>query len=107
MGESDNSTASIHTGKKIMLHRRQVAMASAAVCFVGSALVAQAQPNLVQFREHTEAAPNRYSDRPEVNPSPQRILVIEVHKDPRIELWLDSLYATTREECMTQTAFAR
>ncbi|WP_324159544.1 hypothetical protein [Paraburkholderia sp.] len=82
-------------------------MASAAVCFVGYALVAQAQPDLVQFREHSERPQNRYSDGPENNPSPQRILVLQVHKDPRIELWLDSQYATTRNECMTQTAFAR
>jgi hypothetical protein len=90
-----------------MLHRRLVAMASAAVCFVGYALVAQAQPDLMQFGEHSESRQVRRSDRPEVNPSPQRILVIEVHKDPRIELWLDSDYGTMREECRTQTAFAR
>ncbi|MBB5415273.1 hypothetical protein HDG42_001297 [Paraburkholderia sp. JPY171] len=89
-----------------MLHRRLVAMASAVVSFGGYAFVAQAQPDLVHFRKHTELAQNRYSDRPELNPSPQRILVIQVHKDPRIELWLDSLYATTRDECMAQTAFA-
>ncbi|WP_175870640.1 hypothetical protein [Burkholderia sp. BCC0397] len=82
-------------------------MASAVVCFVGYTLVAQAQPDLVRFREHTEGAQNRYSDRPEINPSPQKILDIQIHKDPRIELWLDSLYATTRDECMTQTTFAR
>jgi hypothetical protein len=89
-----------------MLHRRLVAMASAVVCFVGYTLIAQAQPDLVQFREHTELAQNRYSDRPEINPSPQKILVIQIHKDPRIELWLDSLYGTTSAECMTQTALA-
>ncbi|WP_321819654.1 MULTISPECIES: hypothetical protein [unclassified Burkholderia] len=90
-----------------MLYRQLVAMASAVVCFAGYTLVVQAQPDLVQFREHTELAQNHYSDRPEVNPAPQRILVIQVHKDPRIELWLDSLYGTTNAKCMTQTAFAR
>ncbi|WP_213305993.1 hypothetical protein [Paraburkholderia sacchari] len=81
-------------------------MASAVVCFAGYTLVVQAQPDLVQFREHTELARNRYFDRPEINPSPKRILIIQVHKDPRIELWLDSHYGTTKAECTTQTAFA-
>jgi hypothetical protein len=90
-----------------MLHRKLIAITSAVVSFGGYVLVAQAQSDLVQFREHTELAQNRYSDRPEVNPSPQRILVIQIHKDPRIELWLDSLYGTARDECKTQTTFAR
>ncbi|CAN0643281.1 hypothetical protein [Burkholderia cepacia] len=90
-----------------MLHRQLIAVTSAVFSFGGYALVAQAQSDLIQFREHAEAAQNRYSDRPEINPSPQRILVIQGHKDPRIELWLDSFYATTRAECRAQTAFAR
>ena len=89
-----------------MLYRRLVAMASAAVYFLGYPLVVQAQPDLVQFREHTELAQNRYFDRPEINPSPQKSLVIQVHKDPRIELWLDSSFGTVNEECWNRTAIA-
>lgn len=90
-----------------MLFRRLVAMASVTVCLVAYTLAAQAQPDLVQFREHTELARNRYVDRPEINPSPQRSLLIQVHKDPRIELWLDSSYGTGNEECWNRTAIAQ
>jgi|APAga8741243907_1050103.scaffolds.fasta_scaffold06528_1 hypothetical protein len=66
-----------------MLHRQLIALASMAICFGGYALVVHAQPDLVQFREHTELAQNRYSDRPEINPSPQRILIIQIHNRQR------------------------
>jgi hypothetical protein len=89
-----------------MLHRQLAARVSVLVCFGGYALVAQSTPDLMQFREHTAAVQNRYADRPELNPSPQSILVIQIHKDPHIELWLDSLYGTTNDECRTQTEFA-
>lgn len=71
------------------------------------AVATQAQPALQQFREHTEAPQNRPDDEPELNPHPEKALVLKVHKDAKIEIWFDLLYSTTNQACLTQSLIGR
>jgi hypothetical protein len=70
-----------------------------AICAVST----QAQATAMQFYEHEEAANNRSGDRPQINPSPRRVLVLQGRKDPNLEIWFVSLYGTTKLECQAQT----
>ncbi|MGC2961336.1 hypothetical protein ACPUET_15280 [Paraburkholderia graminis] len=65
--------------------------------------LAQSQPAVMHFTEHEEQPQNRFIDEPRINPSPRKILVLQGHKDRGIEIWFDSAYSTTNEECRSQS----
>ncbi|MFX1766597.1 hypothetical protein PWP93_29265 [Paraburkholderia sp. A1RI-2L] len=64
------------------------------------------QPAVMEFHQHSEAERNRFFDRPQINPSPGKALVLQGSKDAHIEVWLHLSYGTNNEKCNTQTLFA-
>lgn len=69
-------------------------------------MLAQSQPAAAQFHEHSEAERDRFFDRPQINPTPGRVLVLQGSKDAHVEVWLSVDYATNDENCKTQTLLA-
>lgn len=83
---------------------QKLSLVSCVVCFASAI---QAQPDLRQFREHMEARQNRGYDRPDLNPHPEKVLVLKGRKDSRIEIWFDLLYTTTNDACSSQALIGR
>lgn len=69
-------------------------------------MLARAQPAVMEFHEHSEAQQDRFFDRPQINPSPGKALVLQGSKDAHIEVWLHLSYGTNNENCNTQTLLA-
>lgn len=59
------------------------------------------------FRERSEGPQNRGIDRPSINPTPHKTLLLVGHKDPRIEVWFKVTYITRNEACRSQTVVGR
>lgn len=74
---------------------------------VGQAFVVRAEPAEIEFHAHEEAEQNRLFDKPTLNPSPQRAVVIEGRKDSNLELWFALTYTTQEKQCQTQTLAGR
>lgn len=86
---------------------RQYAIGAGLLCFLSAcSVLAKLEPTL-QFQDHVEARQNRSFDRPEINPSPQKVLTVQGTKDPRIEVWFRMGYQTTNDACRSQTLSAR
>lgn len=90
-----------------MRTQKTISAVSALLLLLGTTSAAMAQPNVTEFHEHSEASRNRMFDRPQVNPSPERVLEIRGSKDANIEIWLHMNYQTTVESCDTQTFAGR
>ncbi|NLP64637.1 hypothetical protein [Paraburkholderia sacchari] len=74
---------------------------------VGQAFVVRAEPGEIEFHGHEEAEQNRLIDKPTLNSSPQRLVVIKGHKDSNLELWFELSYTTQAKQCQTQTLAGR
>lgn len=61
----------------------------------------------LRFDAHVEAQHNALSDRPMETDDPQRVLVIQGSKDPKVELWLGIDFASTEPRCRSQTLLGR
>ena len=55
------------------------------------------------FQSRIEGGGNRPSDRPELNRSPHRLLVLRGRKDAAMEVWLGVQFVTTNDECRSQS----
>jgi hypothetical protein len=75
--------------------------------FCAHAALAHSDPAFVTFRAHVEAPQNRGVDRPSINPTPQRTLLLVGRKDPRIEIWFEMRYITREDACQSQTIIGR
>jgi hypothetical protein len=62
-----------------------------------------AYPTAESFSEHIEGPQNRGIDRPSINPTPHKTLLLTGQKDPRIELRFALTYITQDEACQSQT----
>jgi hypothetical protein len=64
-------------------------------------------PAHAQLKEHMETPNNRTADKPDANPSPQNVLILQGRKDPKLEIWFSATYSTTNPECETQSVVGK
>lgn len=81
-------------------------LAGALLTLTSADAFAQRQAGKV-FQEHEEARQNKGFDRPEINPSPQKTLILQGHKSAELEVWFSMGYETSLEKCRTQALLSR
>lgn len=90
-----------------MSSRAHLVLVLAIGWFAASPGRASAEDQPLHFDAHVEAQHNALSDRPMETDDPQRVLVIQGSKDPKVELWLGIDFASTEPGCRSQTWLGR
>ena len=89
------------------MFKRAPAFSAGVIFSLASAFAVAQQPEGQKFRELEEGRQNRSFDRPEINPSPQKTLIVQGRKSEGLEIWFATGYETALPECKTQTLSAR
>jgi hypothetical protein len=76
-------------------------------CLVWASHPFVSHASVTQFQAHIEGVGSRPADRPELNTSPQHVLVLRGRKDPDLELWLGVELGTSNNQCLSQSWVAR
>lgn len=71
------------------------------------ASLAQLHPPVLAFHAHVEEPQNTLFDRPRINPTPQKKLLLVGTKDSRMEVWFEMTYVTQAGASQNQTLLAR